>query len=304
MTDIGILGLDTSHGEAFAEILERLELADGVPDPTITAVWDGGTVRSEEYVEEFCAEFDATRYEDPGEMVTAVDAAMVLTVDWDEHVELATPFLEADVPTFVDKPIAGTLSNLETLAAAAETAPLFGGSALPYHPSFATLQQMSPDRTLHLAGYNDFFYYRVHVIDAVRTLVAADWRTVSPVDQTETSSVDVTFADGTWATLRFDGSTDDAVFAALDVADSTRTAEVGSSEAALEEMYVPFLERFCQIVHGEAEAPTDAVIDTGRLLLAVEAALSNDRSVTHDDSVLETVDIASGSFVEDYEPYY
>lgn len=41
----------------------------------------------------------------PEEMVTAVDSVMILRDDWDTHLELATPFFEAGIPVFVDKPI-------------------------------------------------------------------------------------------------------------------------------------------------------------------------------------------------------
>jgi predicted dehydrogenase len=304
MTDIGIVGLDTSHGEAFAEVLESRTGAEGRPDPTVTAVWDGGTVRDEAYVERFCEEFGAARYEDPADVVDVVDAAMVLTVDWERHVPLARLFLDAGVPTLVDKPIAGHLAALQTLADAASAAPLFGGSALPYHPSFAALADGSQDRTLHLAGYHDHFYYRVHVVDTVRQIVNADWSEVCAIAETETSSVSVSFADGTWGTLRFDGPTGEAAFATLDVSDRTRTAEVGASEAALREMYEPYLDAFLRVVHGVDGPPTASVVDAGRLLLAIEAALAHDRPVTPGAAVLERIERPSASFLADYEPYY
>lgn len=304
MTDIGILGLDTSHGEAFAEVLRQLEPKDDVPEPTVAAVWDDGTIRGDEYVARFCDEFGATRYDDPAEMVSAIDATLVLTVDWERHVPLATPFLEADVPTLVDKPIAGSAAELETLEEAASNTPLFGGSALPYHPSFAALSDATGRRTLHLAGYNDYFYYRVHIVDAVRRLANASWTSVRPVENAPTSGVEVAFDDGTWATLRFDGSTDDAVFGVLDVADRTRAATVESSKTALREMYRPYLETFLEVVRGVVDPPTDSVIDAARLLLAVEVALSTGETVAPGDDSLETVEISSEQFLATYEPYY
>lgn len=303
MTDIGILGLDTSHGEAFADVLVELDGPAGSP-PTIAAVWDGGSVRTDDYVASFCATYGGVRVDEPTEMVDAVDAALVLAVDWERHVQLARPFLEAGVPTLVDKPIAGSVADLERLDRAATGTPLFGGSAVPFHPSFAAPVQSSATRTLHLAGYHDVFYYRVHVVDAARRIANADWTAVEPIPAADATAVDVTFADGTWATLRFDGPTDEPVFGVLDVADRTRAVEVGSSEAALREMYEPYLETFLGVVGGTIEAPTDRVLDSARLLLAVEAALSGEQAVTPGSSALEEVTVPSTAFLEDYEPYY
>lgn len=305
MTDIGIVGLDTSHGEAFAAVLSRLQATD-VPEaaPSVTAVWDGTTVRDDAYVAEFCEEFEATRYDDPTGMVTDVDAALVLSVDWERHVPLTIPFLEAGVPTLVDKPIAGTMAALERLECAASDTPLFGGSALPYHPSVSARADADGRRTLHLAGYHDYFYYRVHIVDAVRRLVDSAWTRVAPIDASAASGVEVSFDDGTWATLRFDGSTDDATFGILDVADRTRAVSVQSSRSTLQEMYEPYLDAFVRMVHGAIRPRTDGVLDAARLLLAVEAALSGDGPVTPGDSALGEIERPSGSFLEDYEPYY
>lgn len=304
MTNIAILGLDTSHGEAFAEVLESLDPSEGVSEPSVTAIWDDGTVRDDEYVDGFCEKYAATRYDEPSDLVGEVDAAMVLAVDWDRHVSLAEPFLEAGIPTLVDKPIAGTLSDLSRLSDAAGEAPLFGGSAVPYHPSFSTLPASAPNRTLHLAGYHDYFYYRVHMVDTVRRVVDADWAEVTPAAGTTTSTVQVSFDDGTWATLRFDGTTDEGVFAALDVADRTRTVEIGSSEAALREMYEPYLQTFLEVVHENVDSPTEVTLDAARLLFAVEVALAEDREVVAGDPALEEVVRPATAFVEDYEPYY
>lgn len=296
MTEIGLVGLDTSHGEAFAEVLGERTGA------TISAVWDGGEIREEEYVESFCAEWDATRYEDPAGMVGAVDAAMVLAVDWERHRPLAAPFLEAGVPTLVDKPVAGTLADVEALVDAAGETPLFGGSAVPFHPSFATLPDAAADRTLHVAGYNDYFYYRVHVVDTARRIVNADWTRVTPVEGTATTTVQVGFEDGTLATLRFDAPPD--VYATLDVADRTRTVAVTVDEDALRKMYERYLDAFLGAIEGDAPGPTRGVLDGAGFLLAVEAALAAERTVTRDDATLATVERPSEPFVDDYEPYY
>lgn len=298
MIDIGILGLDTSHAEAFAECLESLDVEGD--SPTIAAVWDGGSVRSDEYVEDFCTEFGATRHRSHQDMVDRVDAVMVLSVDWDRHVEFAESFLEAGVPTLIDKPVSGTQADLDRLEASAGETPLFGGSALPFHPAFEAFPTRSSGRTTHLAGYNDDYYYRVHIVDTARRIAEATWTAVTPFADTDTSMVEVAFEDDQWMTLRFDGPTDDAAFAGLDVGERTRTAHVVATRSELDVMYRPYLEKFLAVVHGNHEA-AGRLLDAGRLSLAIETALERGGSVEPGDA---TVERPAASFVAGYEPYY
>ena len=296
MFDVGILGLDTSHPEPFAGLLEDH------PNARLTAVWDGGDVRSTEYVATFCEDWDATRYDDPAAMVDAVDGAMVLTVNWDTHLPLARPFLEAGIPTLIDKPLVGTPAEVSTLAALTSSdVPLFGGSAVPFHPDVNRLPTAIPDRSVFAAGYNDYFYYRVHLIDAVRSLAGTDWTSVTPTAEPGTT-VRIQFADGTHATLRFDGATNDSAFGLLDVADRTRTAEIPATEDALAGMYASFINAFYNVLAGDRD-DTERVLDGARLALAVESALDDGEPVTA-DAELPATNRDGATFLDDYEPYY
>ena len=296
MIDIGFVGLDTSHASAFAEVLA------GFDDVRLHGVWDGGAVREAAYVEEFCGTYDARRYDRLDRMVDRVDAAMVLTVNWETHRPVAARFLEAGVPTLVDKPLAGRREDVDAIAAAAAHAPLFGGSAVPFHPDFDCLPRGERDRVVFAAGYNDFFYYRVHLTDTLRLLAGTDWAEVAPTAKPGTT-VDVRFGDDTHATLRFDGCTDDGRFSVLDVGAETRTVELPADRGTLAEMYRPYLGAFRAVVRGERD-DADRLLDSGRLLLAIEAALDRGRPVRPDDGAIDDVDVDGAAFLDGYDPYY
>lgn len=296
MIEVGVLGLDTSHPESFADIISETK------DATVSAVWDSGDVREESYTRSFCNEYEAHRYDNPAAMVDEVDAAMVLTVDWETHVPLAERFLEAGVPTLVDKPLAGHKAAVNRLEAAAAAAPLFGGSAVPFHPSFERLPRNGDQRTLFAAGYNDYFYYRVHLSDTARLLADAPWEVVEPTSSRGTT-VRVLFADETQAMLRYDGGPENNAFGVLDVADRTRTAEVLSGEDAFEELYDPYVGAFLDTVRGQRD-DTDRVLDSGTLALAVEAALEDESRVTRDSKTLTELYVEAEPFIADYSPYY
>ncbi|ELY98346.1 Gfo/Idh/MocA family protein [Natrialba aegyptia] len=297
MIELGVLGLDTSHSETFASILENRSNA------SVTAVWDGGDVRESEYTREFCERYGATRYDDPHAMIGNVDAAMVLTVDWNGHRHLAVPFLEAGVPTMVDKPVAGSVADVIAIERAAVRggAPLFGGSALPFHPSVSSLAKTMPD-TAFSVGYGDTFYYGVHLVDSVRLLAGTDWTQVTP-NHGPGRVATIDFADGSAATLRFDGPEGDGTFGFLTVGERTQTVQIGSSTAELEQMYEPFLDEFLAAVRGERD-DRNRVTDAGTLLVGVQTALETGDPVTPDTGALETAEVASESFLADYEPYY
>ena len=297
MIDVGIIGLDTSHAEKFAELLSDRE------DATIAAVWDDGRVRDDAYAERFCESYDATRYDQAAAMVDHVDAAMVLTVNWDRHRPLAERFLDAGVPTFVDKPVAGSLEDVNALAdAAARTdTPAFGGSAVPYHPSVEPIRSDGGPHDLFAGGYNGSFYYGVHLVDTVRRIAGADWTRVEPAPHR--AAVSVTFADGSAATLRFEGPAFDGAFALLDVGEAIRTASIPGTEAELYRMYEPFLEAFLEIVAGD-RSTSPWIFDASRLLLAVQATLSNDTTVTPDSESLAAVSMDGEAFSHGYSPLY
>lgn len=296
MVDIGIVGVDTSHAESFAtEVDERAS-------STITSVWDGGDIRDESYLETYCERYGATRYEDPHAMIGAVDAVMVLTVNWDTHRELAVPFLENDVAVLVDKPIAGKLADVRAIQSAVDGTPFFGGSAVPFHSNARSFTFESDGRALYCVGFDDPFYYGAHLVDTVCRIVDEAWSTVRPAnDPGET--IEVVFEDGTYVTVRLDSPGDHEQFTFVTLDNSVSTAEVGSSRADLADMYETYIDTFLEITAGE-RPPDMRTLDAATLLIAVHAALEHGSLVTPDCELLAEHSIDGRLFLDDYAPYY
>ena len=297
MVEIGIVGLDTSHAEAYATAIRNH------PTATLEAVWDGGDVRSDSYVRTFCDRNGATQYGDPLEMADSVDAVMILTVDWNSHRELAVPYLRRDVPTMVDKPIAGTLEDVNAIRSAVGTTPFFGGSAVPYHPSLRSLKANGDERTLYCVGYNDPFYYGCHVVDTLSYLVDSPWASVMPADDPG-KTVDIVFTDGTYATARLDDPSDHEQFTFFSVGDQTTVRDVGNSERDMSEMYRGYLDAFVEVVDGTRDAQGHRVLDAATLLLAVNAALEAGQPITPECRNLAAYQANGRAFLEEYQPYY
>lgn len=291
MLEVGIAGLDTSHAETFAPFFRDW------PDVKLRAVWDGGTVRSATDTEAFCDRFDATLYDDIGSIAPDVDAALVLGVDWNAHVEQAMPFLDAGVPTLIDKPIAGCLEDIKRLESASQSGgPLFGGSSIPFHPDLS--ERICAGGSTYSVGYNDPFYYGAHTVDIVRAIAGSHWDVVSPVDEPG-MSVAVTFEDGGHATIRLDGSPETREFGILNVSDETFSTNVITDPEKRERMYAGYLRRFFDIARGDG-TDRDRVLDGASLLLAVHAAFEKDRPITPTCRTLHEYEVPSDSFVTEY----
>jgi hypothetical protein len=222
-------------------------------------------------------------------------------VNWNTHRPLAVPFLEADVPTFIDKPIAGRHEDIDAIAAAAGDTPLFGGSAIPFHPRLTEFPTEQPNRTVYCTGYNDPFYYGVHLTDTVGMLVSDTWTRVTPKNRPG-SVVDIEFENDSHVTLQLEGPNENPAFGILDVHERTRTARIGSGADEYQQMYGDFLDAFLDSVRGERHAKT-RILNSASLLLAVQTALRTNQVITPTHAQLEEMHVESEEFLADYAPY-
>jgi predicted dehydrogenase len=130
---------------------------------------------------------------DPAEMIGAIDAALVVddTGFGATHIQLARPFVEAGLPTFIDKPMALELDEAVALFDLAEQrgAPLMSASALRYAREVATLREGMAElgalSSVVSVGPGDWYNYGVHAVEMYQTLVGAGARWVHRFAQDE-----------------------------------------------------------------------------------------------------------------------
>ena len=143
MTRIGIVDLDTSHGESFAKQIAARD------DAELVAVLDHLDVRDDAYVDRYCAERACRRCATPAEMIeSGVDAVAVLSVNWDAHLERARPFLDAGLAVFIDKPLAGSAADVAEFQALVEKtgAPFFEGSGWRWNTTISKAREQFASR--------------------------------------------------------------------------------------------------------------------------------------------------------------
>jgi predicted dehydrogenase len=143
---LGMLGLGFSHPFAFARLWrdDTLQPAAGKPAAwrraSIAYIWDDDPAAAQK----FAAEFGSTAVASPAEVLAGgVDGVLIETKNG-ERARYAAPFLEAGVPTFIDKPICTTPEDLRTILGTAQRhgTPLFSTSSARYNPAISLLRSL------------------------------------------------------------------------------------------------------------------------------------------------------------------
>lgn len=132
MLRIGFVGLALSHPYTFAQVMREKGIQPAY-------VYDENPVRAAEFAAQFGAELCAT----PAAMAARrPDGAMICGVAAN-HLQESLPFLEAGIPTFIDRPLAVSHSDLTAIRQGWERGggPLLCTSILRYAEAFAPLRE-------------------------------------------------------------------------------------------------------------------------------------------------------------------
>jgi hypothetical protein len=224
---IGLIGLDTSHVSAFTKVLNDEKHKDHIPGAKVVAVFKGGSPdipSSANRVEGFTAELlkypGVKMYDTVAELVKNVDAVMIESVDGRPHLAYARDVLPSGKPTFIDKPVAGTLRDtLEIYALAKKhNTPVFSSSSLRQAvqsalqgAKYGELRGATTFGPCELEPHHpDLFWYGIHAVEMLYTVMG---RGCVSVVRTHTPNVDVVtgvWSDGRVGTMRGNRNTKSA----------------------------------------------------------------------------------------------
>ena len=202
MYRIGTVNIDTSHAPSFAEILLKEDRAH------YTAIYNDA-FRTDDEVNTFIERFGLEkRSYSLDEMAKNIDIAFIQGCDWDRHIELIIPFINAGVPVFIDKPLVGNMKDVKIIEKLVEDgATILGTSALRYtyeHDSFFAVPDVDRGDIVHVTTMVgvDEFNYAIHSIESIMGFL----RDTSPksvrfigtakVGETPCDSYYVTFENG------------------------------------------------------------------------------------------------------------
>lgn len=196
---LGMVGADTSHCLNFARRLHRkdIEEAHYVDGAHITVMYpfDSG-IKEAETVEKDVAELRDVHHIKMVDSVQAViedgvDGVLIETVDGTRHLEQTRPFLEAKIPSYVDKPFTCSVDEAKTMVELAESngVPLFSSSSLRFTDEIQGIlaERESIGRFLQVHACSPspqfpinpgLFWYGIHGIEILYTLIGTGCKTV------------------------------------------------------------------------------------------------------------------------------
>ncbi|MBK7901034.1 MAG: oxidoreductase [Betaproteobacteria bacterium] len=146
---------------------------DAIGGARVTHVWTQDFDLSTRIARAALIEHVAECYTD---LIGQVDAVLLARDDAETHLAFARPFLEAGVPIYVDKPLALSRAEAETLIGLQRfPGQLFSCSALRYAPELvltaAQCEAVGPLRCVVATVPKDWEKYAVHVIEPLLQLL-------------------------------------------------------------------------------------------------------------------------------------
>jgi len=216
---IGMIGLDTSHCLAFTKILNTPDDPKHIPGCRVVLVYPKGSPdiessvsRVPKYTEDI-KKMGVEIATDLEAMVAQVDAVLLETNDGRPHLEQIIPVLKAGKPCFIDKPIAGSLTDSIVVFKLAEhyKVPVFSSSSLRFGTSTQAVRNGSIGEVTGCdtfspcaleATHPDLFWYGIHGVESLFTVMGAGVQTVVRTNTNDFEQVTATWADGRIGTFR------------------------------------------------------------------------------------------------------
>jgi hypothetical protein len=211
---LGIIGTDTSHAGAFANLLN----GGTIPGAKIVAAYKGGSAdvessrtRVDKYAEELQTKWGVEIVNDIPTLASKVDGILLLSVDGRTHLPQFRAALAAKKPVFIDKPLASTLADareIDRLAKAAAV-PWFSASSLRYSDIVSSVEGPGilgamtwgpgPFEEHHQL---DLSWYAIHPIEILFTLMGSGCEEVTRVAGADSDEITCKWKDGRLGTVR------------------------------------------------------------------------------------------------------
>ncbi len=207
---IGIIGAENSHTIGFGKMFN---IDKKFPGFEVKYVWG----ETEEFAIRAMKEGNIPNMvSDPVDMLGKIDALIVDHRHAKYHLEAATPFVEAGIPTFIDKPFCYRVSEGKKFLAMARKAgtPVTSfSSILQSDATFDIKKQLeSLGEFNHIVSmgpadieskYGGIFFYGVHIVEPLLFLFGENISKVRISSNEKNATANLAYDDGKLATLIF-----------------------------------------------------------------------------------------------------
>ncbi|MEZ6046488.1 MAG: Gfo/Idh/MocA family oxidoreductase [Planctomycetaceae bacterium] len=220
MLRLGIVDFDSSHSIEFTRRMNHVGISrdQWVEGARIVAGWPGDSRMSPERIGQFKPQIAACDVEivaSPQALLDKVDGVLILSLSGERHWERARPFLEAGMPTYVDKPFACSVSDAQEMAALAQSQStlLFSSSGIRFVNEIRHFQQhqdlygplhgcLCYGPAKRAEGNPGLFHYGIHTVEMLYTLMGTGCQSVSTNSQTGCELVTAMWEGDRMATVR------------------------------------------------------------------------------------------------------
>ncbi|NOZ19473.1 MAG: Gfo/Idh/MocA family oxidoreductase [Planctomycetes bacterium] len=181
MLRIGMIGSENSHSKAVSKLIN---VEKGVRGVKVVSVWGETKAFAKETAE---AGQIPKVVKDPTEMIGDVDGVMIDHRHGKYHLPVATEFIKAGIPVFVDKPLCCSLAEGKKYLQLAKSkgVPTVSFSSIPTQKMFRKFQDEVASLNQIVAGasagpcdlkskYGGVFFYGIHQVDALIELFGMD----------------------------------------------------------------------------------------------------------------------------------
>lgn len=231
--NIGAIGIDSGHVEAFTKLINARNTA-GTTKCRVTHIYTDGTndwiqkpgnadkERLANVAKWKQGALDNGAVETPSlkEMLKSCDGFMVLNVSGKRHAKFAIECLRTGKPTYIDKPLACSLTDAKKIMAAAKKkkTPCYSASSLRFISALDAVDFASLGKIVAIDAYApgellkadpDLWHYGCHAIELVdsifsRSKQGAGVKRVSAVKMADRHLLDMEYRDGRYVRIRME----------------------------------------------------------------------------------------------------
>jgi len=199
MVRVGFVDCDTSHVVEFTRRLNHLGIDrdQWVDGAEVVAAVPGESLISPDVIPrqvQQLRDYGIAIVDRPSDLVGKIDAVIISSQDGSVHLKPSLEFIEAGLPTFVDKPFTTSVRDARTIvdAAAKRGVPLLSASALRYALEIRDVQNRSAEigplrgadtygpASLHPRNPG-LFHYGIHAVEMLFTLLGPGCESVRSI---------------------------------------------------------------------------------------------------------------------------
>lgn len=283
---IGIIGTDTSHSIAFTQLLHDTSQPYHVPGGRVVAAYPGGSAdfplsanRVEIYMDRLETEFAVKRTSSMEELVSYVDAILLLSADGRVHVEQFKQICSYGKPVYIDKPLAlNRVDAAEIFRLADEVKlPIMSSSALRYAEQL--IPYLADGNSTDIQGATVFgplvieptqsyyYWYGIHSIELLYSIMGAGCREVNVTVKNDKEVIEGIWKDGRCGIVMLELNATASFRAAIHSADRTEMIEITSHGKPF---YASLLEQIMNMFR--EGCPTLTPDETQEIIRFIEAA--------------------------------